>query len=121
MRRKKGQSVAEYAILITTIIAGIAMMQIYVKRGLQGKLADSSDQMVSGINDPTIWPANIYRERNLQFQYEPKELVKHMTQNILEDRVTYTMNKGGTLIREVSKTTTQNTLDFQEYDYNGPP
>ena len=37
MRKTRGQSVAEYAILIGVVIAAIIGMQLYVKRGLQGK------------------------------------------------------------------------------------
>ena len=37
MLNKRGQSVAEYAILIGVVIAAVVGMQLYVKRGLQGK------------------------------------------------------------------------------------
>ena len=40
---KKGQSTAEYAIVIGLVIAAIVAMQIYVKRGLQGKVKDAVD------------------------------------------------------------------------------
>ena len=37
MRNTRGQSVAEYAILVGVVIAAIIGMQLYVKRGLQAK------------------------------------------------------------------------------------
>jgi len=45
---KKGQSTAEYAIVIGLVIAAIVAMQVYVKRGLQGKVKDAVDY-----NDPS--------------------------------------------------------------------
>lgn len=40
---RKGQSTAEYAIVIGLVIAAIVAMQVYVKRGLQGKVKDAVD------------------------------------------------------------------------------
>lgn len=42
-RKKSGQSTAEYAIVIGLVIAAAVAMQIYVKRGLQGKIRDAVD------------------------------------------------------------------------------
>lgn len=46
--RKKGQSTAEYAIVIGLVIAAIVAMQIYVKRGLQAKVKDAVDYNEAG-------------------------------------------------------------------------
>ena len=49
LRRKRlGQSTAEYAIVIGLVIAAALAMQIYVKRGLQGKVKDAVDYKDSG-------------------------------------------------------------------------
>lgn len=40
---RKGQSTAEYAIVIGLVIAAAVAMQVYVKRGLQGKIKDATD------------------------------------------------------------------------------
>ncbi|MFA4888100.1 MAG: hypothetical protein WC628_00795 [Candidatus Omnitrophota bacterium] len=42
---KKAQTTLEYAILIGVIVAGLIAMQVYVKRGYQGKLRESADSM----------------------------------------------------------------------------
>ncbi|MCK9603366.1 MAG: hypothetical protein M0R66_03310 [Candidatus Omnitrophica bacterium] len=42
---KKAQSTLEYALLIGVIVAGLIAMQLYLKRGYQGKLRESSDQI----------------------------------------------------------------------------
>ncbi len=41
--RRRGQSTAEYAIVIGLVIGAAVAMQIYVKRGIQGKMKDAVD------------------------------------------------------------------------------
>lgn len=43
--RKRGQSTLEYAVLIVVIIAALIAMQVYLKRGVQGRMRESSDQI----------------------------------------------------------------------------
>jgi hypothetical protein len=40
---RKGQSTAEYAIVIGLVIAAAVAMQVYVKRGIQAKMHDATD------------------------------------------------------------------------------
>lgn len=44
---KKGQSTAEYAIMIALVIGAALAMQIYVKRGMQGGLKFVTDKLKS--------------------------------------------------------------------------
>ncbi|MDD5560989.1 MAG: hypothetical protein PHT50_02520 [Candidatus Omnitrophica bacterium] len=44
-KRNKAQTTLEYAILIGVIVAGLIAMQVYLKRGYQGKLRESADSM----------------------------------------------------------------------------
>jgi Flp pilus assembly pilin Flp len=41
----RGQSTLEYAVLIVVIIAALIAMQVYLKRGVQGRIRESSDQI----------------------------------------------------------------------------
>ena len=43
MFNRKGQNIAEYSILIALVIAAAVAMQVYVKRGIQGRVADAVD------------------------------------------------------------------------------
>ena len=43
MSKRKGQNIAEYSILIALVIAAAVAMQVYVKRGIQGRVADAVD------------------------------------------------------------------------------
>lgn len=42
---KRGQGTLEYAIIIAVVVAALIAMQVYIKRGLQGKLKQSSDEI----------------------------------------------------------------------------
>jgi len=42
---RRAQTTLEYAILIGVIVAGLIAMQVYLKRGFQGKVKESADSM----------------------------------------------------------------------------
>jgi len=42
---KRGQSTLEYAVIIAVIVAALIAMQVYVRRGLQGRLKQASDDI----------------------------------------------------------------------------
>jgi len=44
-RKKKGQSTLEYAILIIVIIGALLSIQVYIKRGIQGRLKSATDDI----------------------------------------------------------------------------
>lgn len=43
--KKRAQSTLEYALIVAVVVGGLIAMQVYIKRGLQGKLRDSADQL----------------------------------------------------------------------------
>lgn len=43
--KKKGQSITEYSVLASIVILAFLVMQIYMKRSVQGKLKASSDEI----------------------------------------------------------------------------
>lgn len=45
---KKAQSTAEYAIIIALVIGAVVAMQVYVRRGLQGRVKDVVDHTGTG-------------------------------------------------------------------------
>jgi hypothetical protein len=45
MRKSSGQSTLEYVILIGFVVAALIAMGVYMKRGFQGKLRESTDQV----------------------------------------------------------------------------
>ncbi len=44
---KKGQSTLEYGVVIAVVVAGLLLMQNYIKKGVQGKLKESADDIGS--------------------------------------------------------------------------
>lgn len=57
MRNKRGQSTLEYALIIAVVIAGLLIMQYYIKRGYSGRLKSAADDMGEQF-DPTAYSAN---------------------------------------------------------------
>ena len=51
IKNKKAQNTAEYAILISLVVAGIIAMQTYAQRGLQARVRDGVQFLMQGTND----------------------------------------------------------------------
>ena len=45
LRKIKGQSTLEYAVLIIIIIGALLSIQVYIKRGVQGRLKQATDDI----------------------------------------------------------------------------
>lgn len=91
---KRAQTTAEYAILIALVVAAVTAMQIYVKRGLQGKVRDVVDNMSTGMALPS----------NGNAQYEPYYLnsTANTTQNSNDNE---TIATGGAVTRSATSST----------------
>jgi uncharacterized protein (UPF0333 family) len=50
---KRGQIVQEYVVLLALVVAAFIAMQVYVKRGVQGRLRDLANQISSKQYEPT--------------------------------------------------------------------
>jgi hypothetical protein len=57
MFNRKGQSTLEYALIIAVVVAGLLLMQHYVRRGYAGRLKSASDEMGEQY-DPTSYTGN---------------------------------------------------------------
>lgn len=45
LRKIKGQSTLEYAVLIIIVIGALLSIQVYIKRGIQGRLKSATDDI----------------------------------------------------------------------------
>jgi uncharacterized protein (UPF0333 family) len=45
LKTKRGQSTLEYAILVVVVIMALIAIQAYLKRGIQGRMRESADQI----------------------------------------------------------------------------
>lgn len=127
MLNKKAQAIAEYAVFIGMMVAAIAMMQTYLKRGLQAKYADSSNFLVESIAAPEIWdetsnpggypisttPVPIDPTR----QFELNDLNSRKTQTVNTDKVNYRMEKGGKVTREIIQNTKNAKFDYVRWNF----
>jgi len=48
VKKTKGQSTLEYALIIAVVVAAFLAMQHYMRRGVEGKLRESIDDMSQG-------------------------------------------------------------------------
>ena len=103
LRNSKAQTTAEYAILIALVVGAAMAMQVYVKRGLQGRVRDVVDFTGSGGEVGSEGDALSFSSG----QYEPyySESTGSSNQQIAE---TENVGQGGTVGR-TSTTTTSGT------------
>lgn len=116
MLNKKGQNIAEYAIVIALVIGAAIAMQTYVKRGLQGRVADTVDfapelEVIQGIG-----------EGKLDFttkQYEPyyaKEAADIESEREYTEGIT---ERSGITRTDVSESSTTKTGAYKTAEWTG--
>ncbi len=77
-RKRKGQSTAEYAIVIGLVIAAAVAMQVYVKRGIMAKVKGASDyqpdaMFVTKQYEPYYASSDITRSSDSKLNTETRE------------------------------------------------
>jgi len=50
LRNKRAQTTAEYAVLIAIVVGAVVAMQVYVRRGIQGRIKNVVDHVGTGAN-----------------------------------------------------------------------
>lgn len=63
LKNKKGQSTLEFAVLIGVVVASAIAMQVYMKRGVSGKLKSGVDQIGTQY-DPQNFSSNYATNTN---------------------------------------------------------
>lgn len=53
-----GQSIIEYTMFIAVVVLALLAMQVYLKRGLQGKIKDMADQVSTVLYNPNTTESN---------------------------------------------------------------
>ena len=106
IKNKKAQNTAEYAILISLVVAGIIAMQTYAQRALQARVRDASLFLVN----QTVGIGNTaqYEPYYLESQYQ---VIRNEAQIQLLDNVTTS--------QRTDSTRTRNTGGFQQSTYSG--
>jgi|WetSurMetagenome_2_1015567.scaffolds.fasta_scaffold373173_1 hypothetical protein len=84
MFNRRGQSTLEYALIIAVVVAGLLLMQHYVKRGYAGRLKSASDD-IGEQYDPTGYDAhfNITQKSNTtQTVTQAESRTKHIADQL---------------------------------------
>ncbi|MBI5415882.1 MAG: hypothetical protein HZA29_03605 [Candidatus Omnitrophica bacterium] len=111
LKNKKAQNTAEYAILISLVVAGIIAMQTYAQRALQARVRDAASYMKN-----EIVTADTTGSMGGTVQYEPYYLTTD-----------YTISRNEATTKKLDTTTTrqdallQRTREvggFQNMSYN---
>ncbi len=86
-RRKKGQSTLEYAILIIIIIGALVSIQVYIKRGVQGRLKSAADDIGEQFS---VGNSNYVKTTTVITHTNEKNLAGTANSYLLESENTYT-------------------------------
>jgi len=80
LRKRRGQSVGEYAVIMAVVIGAAVAMQVYIKRGLQAKIKNGTDaytgigttiaQVGGGASDVTVGTTSQYEPYYLESSYD---------------------------------------------------
>ena len=105
MKNKKAQNTAEYAILISLVVAGIIAMQTYAQRALQARVRDAGQYLADTTN--TLGTTE---------QYEPYYLTTNYTVTRNESETQILDNT--TTEQKVDSTRRRDVGGFQESSYN---
>lgn len=99
LNKKRGQSTLEYAILVIIIIGALLSIQVYIKRGLQGRLKgaadDIGDQFSPGNTNMTSYSKTYSKTKDSNVKGQAaSEIVKentisNMRYNILNGQFEY--------------------------------
>lgn len=108
---KKGQSLSEYSIFLAIALVAIVAINVYVKRGLQGRYADVTDYAI----DVVRAQAN----RDVGRQYEPYYVNENKDINMPRPESRIIVNRGR-IIRSISPSTTEvNTRSTEGVNVEG--
>ena len=107
-RNKKGQNTAEYALLISLVVAAIIAMQTYAQRSLQARIRDAGQYLKSGTS--ALGTTDQYEPYYLQTQY-------NVTRNSVENVRLDNSNQGTNM--DSSTNRTRGIGGFQKSNYTG--
>ncbi len=99
---QKGQGLAEYALIFSIVLTALLAMQVYIKRGLQGKYKDAADEIIFSLRETK-------GDSNLPLQYEPHYGASKITTTASQSR-TAKESSGGS-----KQTTINDTAKRQGY------
>lgn len=118
IRKNIAQSAVEYSLVIAVVVSALVTINVYVKRGLQGRIADASDDFATTVRDN--WPA-VANENSatFQMQFEDDKVYKSISTNIKSDKENYTMDAKNNIIKYITNTEV-GQVEWDFYQYKSP-
>ncbi len=105
MRRKKAQSTAEYAILISLVVGAALAMQLYLKRSIQAKVKTAANALTASGDAQDLTGDGTLLDTTV-LQYEPyynEQKIASMNRSSNSANTTTTHEGGG-----IDRSSTQN-------------
>jgi len=87
LNQKRGQSTLEYAVLIVVIIGALLSIQVYIKRGVQGRLKSAADDIGDQYSDGNT---NVIKITRTESNTEETFNAGNSTYNLLNGEITNT-------------------------------
>ncbi len=104
IKNKKAQQTAEYALLISLVVAAVIAMQTYAQRTIQGRIRDASSYLTT--QTATLGSTNQYEPYYLQSDYQ-----------VFRDDTT-TQTQDSSFDTDQLTNSTRGTGGFQSSSYN---
>lgn len=114
IRKNIAQSAVEYSLIIAVVVSALVTINVYVKRGLQGRMADAGDDFANTVRDAP-WPADS-GSAVFQRQFEDNKISKSVTTFIEYDKENFKMIKGGSVNYSTGSKMRQQEGDYYRYD-----
>lgn len=107
-KNRKGQNTAEYALLISLVVAAIIAMQTYAQRTLQARIRDAAQYLTKQTNIEGMGGTSQYEPYYLQSNYQ---VDRKSSEIMIQDNAFVGMNEVTNRVRASG--------GFQESAYNG--
>ena len=85
----KGQSTLEYAVLIIIVLGALLSIQVYIKRGIQGRLRSATDDIGEQYS---VGNSNVYTYRTVTTHSNETFIKGQSKSRLLGDEITTTIS-----------------------------
>jgi len=106
---KRAQSTAEYAILIAIVVGAVVAMQVYIRRGIQGRIKEVVDYTGNDLPDTKLGTFQ-FQPKNSQYEPYYNQSTSTTTQSASESESIKTggaVERGSSTSSDVNRTQTQ--------------
>lgn len=103
LKNKLAQTMAEYALLISLVVAAVIAMQTYAQRAIQARIRDASQYMAQQTNE--LGTTNQYEAYYQQSDYD---ISRTSTDTTVHDNTTISLDQRETRSRDGDSSTSYN-------------